>query len=577
MQANQQSAGSPMGVGEQVKTLRAQLTSTGAPFELEQVQLRDGRTETAYRNAFKTFPELLNSARVHAAAEFMVYGDDRWTYERFFAAADAMGSRMQKELGVRAGDRIAVAMRNRPEWAVAVAGAVLIGAVPVPLNSFGLTSELMSSLEDTTPSWLVCDADRFERVREAVKAKGAGNGPQLIVVDAEGGDYAWDALIAAGHSGYDAPAIDPDDQALILFTSGSSSRAKGVSSTHRSVCQSIFNIDFIGAIAGMTSPDAVARIMAKKLQPTTLCAVPLFHISGMHAQLMISLRHGRRLVFIHRWDAAQAVEVIRKENVTQFNGAPSMVQQLIEQPGFERSEFSGNLSGLGFGGAAINTRLIGEVLEKFPGRMSGIGFGLTESNGVCAACSGRGFEERPASAGTLSPIINVRIADLDGAPVPAGIPGEIWLKGVTLMQGYWGQPEATEAVMEQGWFRTGDIGVVDADGFLTIVDRIKDVINRSGEKIAAVEVESCLMLHQQLDEAAVFSMPHAVTGEQVVAVVVGKPENSLSEEQLREFVAQRLAGYKVPSKVFLRDQPLPRNPAGKMLKSALRKEIEHLI
>ncbi|CAM4228900.1 Long-chain-fatty-acid--CoA ligase [Comamonas aquatilis] len=561
------------GVGDQVKALRSQLTAPGAPFELEQVQLRDGQWVSAYRNAFKTFPELLNSARVHSAAEFMIYGEERWTYARFFAAADALACRLQKELGVKAGDRIAVAMRNRPEWAVAAIGAALIGAVPVLLNSFGLGSELLANLEDTTPDWLICDADRFERVREGLQ----GKGPKLIVVDAEAGDYAWNELIADGHSGYDAPVIDPDDQALILFTSGSSSRAKGVSSTHRSVCQSIFNIDFIGAIAAMTSPDAVARIMAKKLQPTTLCAVPLFHISGMHAQLLISLRHGRRLVFLYRWDAAQAIEVIRKERVTQFNGAPSMVQQLIERPEFKREEYSGDLSGLGFGGAAINPRLIGDVLQTIPGRMSGIGFGLTESNGVCAACSGRGFEERPGSAGTLSPIIEVRIADLDGSALPAGSAGEVWLKGVSLMQGYWAQPEATQAAIVDGWFRTGDIGVIDSDGFLTIVDRIKDVINRSGEKIAAVEVESCLMQHELLDEVAVFSMPHEVTGEQVVAVVVGKAESHLTEEQLRDFVAQRLASYKVPSKVFLRAQPLPRNPAGKMLKNSLRKDVEHLL
>lgn len=560
-------------IGQTIKGVRAQLTSPGAPFELQQTTLADGRTFASYRNAFQNLPQLINAGRAHGAAEFMVYGEDRWTFDRFFAAADAVASRLQKQLGMKAGQRVAIAMRNRPEWAVALAAVALIGAVPVPLNSFGLTSELMSNIEDTTPAWLICDNDRYERVKGAL----AGSALKVVVVDGEGGDIAWSALVADGHDGWDAPSLQPDDTSLILFTSGATSRAKGVESTHRAVCQAVFNIDFIGAVAAITSPDAIAAIMARQLQPTILSAVPLFHVSGLHAQLLTSLRHGRRLIFVHRWEPEKAVELIRKEKVTQFNGAPSMVQQLINIPGFEQTENSGNLSGVGFGGGALHPRLIDEVLGKFSGRMSGIGFGLTESNGVCAGSSGRMFEAHPRSAGVLSPIIDVRIADLDGTALPNGEAGEIWLRGITLMERYWGDEQSTANAVHDGWFRTGDIGVLDDEGFITIVDRIKDVINRSGEKIAAAEVESCLLQHQDLEEAAVFSMPHEVTGEQVVAVVVGKPQTSVSEQQLRDFVAQRLAGYKVPSKIVVRSEPLPRNPAGKMLKTSIRKECEHLV
>ena len=560
-------------IGQTIKGVRAQLTSPGAPFELQQTTLADGRTFASYRNAFQNLPQLINAGRAHGAAEFMVYGEDRWTFDRFFAAADAVASRLQKQHGMKAGQRVAIAMRNRPEWAVALAAVALIGAVPVPLNSFGLTSELMSNIEDTTPAWLICDNDRYERVKDAL----AGSALKVVVVDGEGGDIAWSALVADGHDGWDAPSLQPDDTALILFTSGATSRAKGVESTHRAVCQAVFNIDFIGAVAAITSPDAIAAIMARQLQPTILSAVPLFHVSGLHAQLLTSLRHGRRLIFVHRWEPEKAVELIRKEKVTQFNGAPSMVQQLINIPGFEQTENSGNLSGVGFGGGALHPRLIDEVLGKFSGRMSGIGFGLTESNGVCAGSSGRMFEAHPRSAGVLSPIIDVRIADLDGTALPNGEAGEIWLRGITLMERYWGDEQSTANAVHDGWFRTGDIGVLDDEGFITIVDRIKDVINRSGEKIAAAEVESCLLQHQDLEEAAVFSMPHEVTGEQVVAVVVGKPQTSVSEQQLRDFVAQRLAGYKVPSKIVVRSEPLPRNPAGKMLKTSIRKECEHLV
>ncbi|BDR08017.1 acyl--CoA ligase [Comamonas thiooxydans] len=560
-------------MGEKIRNIRAQLTSQGAPFEVQQVTLSDGRSVAAYRNAFQNLAQVIDAGRVHGAAEFMVYGDDRWTFDRFFAVTDALASRLQKQRGIKPGDRVAIAMRNRPEWAVAFAAIALLGAVPVPLNSFGLSSELMANLEDTRPVMLICDADRHARIREAI----AQTAIKTVVVDGEGGDISWSELTAGGHDGFVSPQLSADEPALILFTSGATSRAKGVESTHRAVCQGIFNIDFIGAVAAMTSPDAIAAIMARQLQPTILSAVPLFHVSGLHAQLLVSLRHGRRLIFIHRWEPEKAVELIRKEKVTQFNGAPSMVQQLIGLPGFEQPESSGNLSGVGFGGAGLHPRLIDEVLAKFKGRMSGIGFGLTESNGVCAGSSGRMFEAHPRSSGVLSPIIEVRIADLDGTALPIGEPGEVWLRGVTLMERYCGDAEATAKAMQGGWFHTGDIGVLDNEGFLTIVDRIKDVINRSGEKIAAAEVEACLLQHEALEEAAVFSMPHEVTGEQVVAVVVGKSGSQVTPELLREFVAQRLAGYKVPSRIVVRAEPLPRNPAGKMLKASIRKECAHLL
>lgn len=560
-------------MGEKIRNIRAQLTSQGAPFEVQQVTLSDGRSVAAYRNAFQNLAQVIDAGRVHGAAEFMVYGEDRWTFDRFFAAADALASRLQKQCGIKPGDRVAIAMRNRPEWAVAFAAIALLGAVPVPLNSFGLSSELMANLEDTRPVMLICDADRHARISQAI----AQTAIKVVVVDGEGGDISWSELTAGGHDGFVSPQLSADEPALILFTSGATSRAKGVESTHRAVCQGIFNIDFIGAVAAMTSPDAIAAIMARQLQPTILSAVPLFHVSGLHAQLLVSLRHGRRLIFVHRWEPEKAAELIRREKVTQFNGAPSMVQQLIGLPGFEQPESSGNLSGVGFGGAGLHPRLIDEVLAKFKGRMSGIGFGLTESNGVCAGSSGRMFEAHPRSSGVLSPIIEVRIADLDGTALPIGEPGEVWLRGVTLMERYCGDAEATAKAMQGGWFHTGDIGVLDDEGFLTIVDRIKDVINRSGEKIAAAEVEACLLQHEALEEAAVFSMPHEVTGEQVVAVVVGKTGSQVTPELLREFVAQRLAGYKVPSRIVVRAEPLPRNPAGKMLKASIRKECAHLL
>jgi long-chain acyl-CoA synthetase len=213
------------------------------------------------------------------------------------------------------------------------------------------------------------------------------------------------------------------------------------------------------------------------------------------------------------------------------------------------------------------------VLGLFPDSMSGIGFGLTETNGAVSAISGRLFEAKPHSSGPLSPLTEVRIAGPDGPGLPAGQTGEIWVRGVTVMQQYWGQPEATAQVLQDGWFRTGDIGYLDDEGFLFVVDRIKDVINRSGEKIAAAEVESCLSELPDVEEAAVIALPDAVTGEAVVAVVVPRPGATLTPEQVQAHVAARLASYKVPSRVVIRDERMPRNPAGKLLKGELKATV----
>ena len=300
--------------------------------------------------------------------------------------------------------------------------------------------------------------------------------------------------------------------------------------------------------------------------------MPLFHISGLHAQLLSSLRHGRRLVFTRRWDPAQALKLIQTEKITQFNGAPSMVMQLLAEPGFVDLAVTGSLGGVGFGGAGLPQRLIDDVLRLRSEAMSGVGFGLTETNGVGAASSGRLFQLRPQAAGLVSPIIEIKIADWDGTPMPAGQPGEVWMRGVTVMQGYCAQPEATAKALEGGWFHSGDIGTLDADGFLQIVDRIKDVVNRAGEKIASAEVESCLLQHPSLLEAAVFAQPDDVTGEAVVAVVVVAPGIHLTAAEVKAHVAAHLAAYKVPQTVHLRHDTLPRNPAGKMLKTALKRE-----
>ena len=548
---------------------RAQLTGPGAPFELQSVDVA-GCAMVAYRKAFATLPALLDAGRVYGEREFLVFDDERWTFAQFFNAADALAARLQTEHGLLPGQRVAIAMRNRPQWALAFVAVALTGAVPAPLNSFGLREELLPSLQSLQACLLIADHDRLALVQDDLPALQL---PCLCVDDAQGQpSQAWHDATAAGAPPFTTPRLNTHDPALILFTSGASSQAKGVLSSHRALCQALFNIDFIGAMSAMTSPDIVAAMMARGLPPTTLTAVPLFHVSGLHAQLLTALRHGRRLVFMRRWNPQQALALIQKERITQFNGAPSMVMQLLAEPGFDDPAITGTLGGLGFGGAGLPQTLVQDVLVRRPNSMSGIGFGLTETNGAGAAISGRMFVLRPQAAGQLSPIISLRIVDAQGTDLPLGEPGEIWLRGVSLMEGYWHADPAQRKPLADQWFQTGDIGILDADGYLRVVDRIKDVINRAGEKIASAEIESCLLAHPQVLEAAVFAQPDARTGEAVVAVVVAVAGAALSAAQIQAHVAAHLAAYKVPQRVLLRTRPLPRNPAGKTLKPALRTE-----
>ena len=545
--------------------IRAQLLAPGAPFELETVT-HLGREVRAYKKAFTQLSDLINAGRAHSEREFIVYGTERWTFQRFFAAVDALAGRLQHDLGLQPGDRVALAMRNRPEWAVAFAAIALIGAVPVPLNSFGLSEELTQAIQDTQPRLLICDAQRQSRLADTALPPGCTS----VVVDAVTSALEWATLTSAGGPPARPVTRGPTDPALILFTSGATSQAKGVLSNQRAVCQALYNIDFIGAISAMSSPTAVQKMMSAGLLPTTLTAVPLFHVSGLHAQLLVSLRHGRRLVFMHRWDPSQALTLIQTERVTQFNGAPSMVQQLLNEPAFADPAVSGSLMGLGFGGAGLSQRLIEATLAARPQSLSGIGFGLTETNGVGAAASGELFAANAHCAGLISPLMDIQITDVDGQALPDGEPGEIWLRGVSVMDGYWNQPQATQSALAQGWFHTGDIGLVEPSGFLRVVDRIKDVINRYGEKIAAAEVESCLLQHPDVQEAAVFAQADEVSGEAVVAVVHLSSQSTLNAQDLQQHVARHLAAYKVPQVIHVRLEPMPRNPAGKVLKKTLK-------
>jgi long-chain acyl-CoA synthetase len=556
-----------------VAEVKSQLMAPSAPFEVRNKDV-NGQSFQVYCNAPLNLAQVVNDSRRTDEANFLVYQGQRWSYKAFFEQVDSLASWMNQR-GISKGDRVAIAMRNRPEWVIGFCAIALIGAVPAPLNSFGMEKELVDALSTVDAKLLICDNARWLRINQST----AWVKDVLVLNDSEHelstSSTVTELSVALKYPAIklELPTIEDTDPALVLFTSGATSVAKAVVSSHIAVCQALYNIDFIGAISAMTSPEALARIMDKGLVPTILTAVPLFHVSGLHAQLLAALRGGRRLIFTHKWDPVEAIELIKKEQVTQFNGAPSMVMQLLREPGFHSPDVMKSFSGLGFGGAGLPANLVNKALSSLEEQMIGIGFGMTETNGVGAAAAGDLFRHEPKSSGLISPIMDVRICSAEGKPLSENEVGEICMRGVSLMDKYDGNVSATQDAIRDGWLYSGDLGYIDETGFLFIVDRIKEVIIRAGENISSAEVESCLLEHEGVAEAAVFGIPDEETGEAIVAVIYPLSHISVDESTLLEHVSQRLAKYKVPVKIHISENILPRNPAGKLLRNKLKKAL----
>lgn len=555
---------------EQWRSAWQQLIAPGSPFEV--VTPEQGPRH--FRQAPSNLLEAIEVGRQYGDREFVVWEQQRLTFAEFFQQVDRMAGQLAQRFGVRQGDRVAIAMRNQPAWLVAFVAIQRCGAVCVPLNSWGLRDELWHGLQDSGASVLLCDEPRLQLLEQDL---GEGTLTAIVVGLAESqtlpeGCERYEAMLEA--PAVEAPEVQvkAGDPALIMYTSGTTSLAKGALSSHGAVCQAMTALEFQGAFCAMSSPQRIAVVINSGYPPTTLMAVPLFHVSGLHAQFLLALRTGRRLVLMYKWDVDKAFDLIRDERCTQFNGAPVMMQQLLNSPRFGSTD-TVSLFGLGLGGAAPSATLLSHLTERKPEAIGGAGYGLTESNGIGAAIGGDQFVYKPAAAGWPLPIVDVRIGDSPQRALPNGQSGLIWLRSPTLMSAYWNLADASAETLKDGWLDTGDIGHVDDEGFLYITDRAKDLINRGGEKISAAEVESCACEMPGVIEAAAFAIPDDTFGEAVALVVRSDSGVELSSQAVSAFMAARLAAYKVPAQVFTQHAALPRNASGKILKSILKEPL----
>jgi len=555
-----------------VREIDVELTAPGAPFEIETVSVH-GRAMRAWKGAPRSIGEILDrGCELAGPRDLLVLGDERLTHEQHREAVQRLAAALVDEFGVRKGDRVAIATRNLPEWSVAFFASVVAGAIAAPLNAFWNGAELAFGLEDSEPKVLIADGERFERLAEAADALFG-----IALVGTRLDDRKTDAPLPDGIVGLasllDRPGaapdvvIDPDDLATIFYTSGTTSRPKGVLGTHRNMCNNVVSTQFVQARgarrAGVPLPTGPSE------PPVVLVPVPLFHGTGCHSGLVAQIWAGGTVVLMRKWDPEVALDVIEHERVTSVTAVPTMVSDLVHSPSITSRDLS-SLRGLGGGGAATPPEVVRRLREVLPGRAAGAGYGMTESSSLTTSIGGADFVARPRSCGVPVPIVDVTLHDEDGSEVPPGEAGEIWISGVTVVPGYWRRPDDTAPTFADGHLRSGDVGRFDEDGFLYIVDRAKDMVIRGGENISSLEVEAALFDHPAVLEAAVFPVPHPQLGEEVGAVVRLKPDASVTEDDLRAHAASVLAPFKVPAHLWLRDEPFPRGATGKIQKRELK-------
>ncbi|HLL26431.1 MAG TPA: class I adenylate-forming enzyme family protein [Xanthobacteraceae bacterium] len=555
----------------------ALMTRPGTPFEMEEAMIRGVKTRV-WKHAPPTLRDVFVRGRTHGERIFLVYEDDRASFEAFARAALAIADEFNKQ-GVKKGDRIVLAMRNLPEWPVVFFGALLVGAIITPLNAWWTGAELEFGLTDSGAKIAVVDAERLGRIVEYLP-----NCPALEKIYVARADEEiahprvtpLESIIGAVHDWHQLPdrplpAVEllPDDDATIFYTSGTTGKPKGALGTHRNACSTVIAAPFSPA-RNFIRRGEMPPLPDPKAQKTNLLAVPFFHTTGCHAVLCPGLYNGFKLVLLRRWDAEAAMQLIERERVTSTGGVPTIAWQLIEHPARKKYDLS-SLEAVSYGGAPAASELVRRIKQAFPESVPGLGWGMTETSATFTHNGGEDYEHRPESSGPALPVCEMKVIGENDEELPPNAVGELWGKGPNVVKGYWNNPAATAETFVDGWLKTGDLAKIDEEGFLYVVDRKKDMLLRGGENIYCIEVEDVLYRHPAVMDAALVGIPHRTLGEEPGAVVTLKPGMDASEDELRAFVAERLAAFKVPVKVVLSREMLPRNPSGKILKNELKK------
>ncbi|MBS0481838.1 MAG: acyl--CoA ligase [Proteobacteria bacterium] len=542
------------------------LIAPGAPLETVEFE-RFGRTLPMLKHAPPALPHYFaHFSAAQGDKVFLVEGDVRMTFAQTYAAARVVAGGLVAGHGVKVGDRIGIAARNSVNWIVAYMGVLMAGGCATLLNGWWSGQELADGIELADCTIVLADAGR------AARLDGLRHPGKLIVF---GHDADWrqglaPLLAQGGDETTPLPELGPDDLATILYTSGSTGQSKGAWSDHRGVVQATMSYA-AQSLMVLTHFTEIGQAPDPSAQPATLVNVPLFHVTGEVPLFLQSFAIGRKLVLMPKWNAEEAMRLIEQEKVTYFVGVPLMSFEIATHPDRDKYDLSSCVS-FAAGGAPRPVDHVTRIREALPHAFPLLGYGLTETNGVGCGNFNENYLAKPGSTGTASrPLVEVGILNDAGATVPAGEIGEVAFRTICNFLGYWNNTEATKAaIMPDGFFRTGDLGYLDEDGYLFIVDRKKDIIIRGGENISCIEVEEAIYAHPKVAEASVFGMPDERFGEVPTGVYLAEDGESLSEEELRTFLQAHIAAFKVPVRLWQEHATLPRLGTEKVDKRTLR-------
>ncbi len=563
--------------------VRAQLTGPGGMFELTTDTIR-GIEQEVYANRMPSLRSVAEVGLMRGDDQtFIVYGDREIGFGTFVQSANGVAHALRDRFGITKGERVAVLSQNNPEWCMTFWATVQQGAVLVGLNGWWTTDEVLYGLQDSGARVLVADQKRFERI--AGQLDECPDLHHVFLIDCSPADVgmaddprvlSFDELTGSPTAAFVEQEIDEDDDAVIFYTSGTTGKPKGAISTHRSMVANLQNTMF-GAVAGSmvaASGGGGGALPDTAGQNVSLFTSPLFHVSGCHSTLVVGLLAGLKLVMPEgRFLPETALELIQEHQVTVWATVPTMVWRVCEHP--DRHDYdTSSVKSVAFGGSPSADELQRMIHDTFPNVSSTTNaYGLTETSSVATAISGQDALDKPTSVGPPVPTVKVKIVDAAGNDLAQGETGEVCITGPILMAGYWNKPEATaEAIDAAGWLHTGDVGHLDEDGFLFITDRKKDMLIRGGENIYCVEIEQRLVDHPDIADAAIIGVPHPELGQEVKAVVQLVEGTTMTEAEVKQWVADGLAAFKVPTYVDVSYDKLPRNASGKLLKNVLRGE-----
>ena len=554
------------------------LAEPGTPLAVSEGVI-DGIPMKYYSEAPPTIRFLVEASALYGERDFLVYENERATYIAHLKAVAHLAHALKDRFGIRKGDRVAIIMRNYPQWPVAFFAALSIGAIATPMNSWWTGDELLFGLQNSGCRLAVTDAQIFERIRGhrdalpdletiiiARETEEERNNPNVHSLE----DIIGETRDWAGLEARSLPQMDllPDDPATIMYTSGTTGKPKGALATHRAVISNFLNSMSCQARMYLRRGEAVP-VPDPNVQRAGLLSIPFFHATGSFAVLLPAMLRGDKIVSMYRWDPGRALPLIEKERISTIGGVPAIAWQLLEHPDRDKYDLS-SIEAVSYGGAPSAPELVSAIKKRFPDAAPGNGWGMTETSATVTLNLGEDYVHRPDSAGAPPFAVELKVVNRDGTELPPGEVGELWCKSPSNCKAYWNRPDATAETFRDGWVVTGDLARIDEEGFLYLVDRAKDMLIRGGENIYSIEVESALYDHPAVMDAAVVGIPHKVLGEEVGAVVQLKPGKTVSEDELRAHVASQLAAFKVPVEIRFQEEPLPRNANGKILKSDLR-------